>query len=530
MIRYENAVVFTGDLTFAEAFVVDGSRFVFVGTQEEAKARFPHAESCDLQGQFVCPGFNDSHMHLFNLGCSLMQAQLGQHSLRDMLRALGDYAAAHPESAFITGRGFNQDHFIDERRMPTRKDLDAVCPDKPCLIRRVCGHVAVANSAALVLAGISETAVPVDGGEIVTDETGRPTGLLCENAIGIVASRIPRPDREEIKRCICAGMERALSYGITSVQSDDFTTEDVPFEEIMAAYLELKAENRMKIRVTQQCNLPTLEDLNRFLNAGYLTGWGDALFRVGPLKLLADGSLGARTAYLLAPYDDDPSSCGIATYSQKALTALITHAHCAGMQIAVHVIGDGGCDMVLKAFEAAQKALSRENARHGLVHAQITNRSQLRRMGALGLHAYIQSIFLDYDTMIVRQRVGSRADVSYPAASLPAFGVTFSNGSDCPVEPSNVLAGIQCAVTRRPYTRNEAQPYLPQESLSIAEALRSFTAGGAYASFEESVKGVIREGYLADFTVLEQNPFIVPQEEIHSIPISAVYMDGIRRY
>ena len=201
-------------------------------------------------------------------------------------------------------------------------------------------------------------------------------------------------------------------------------------------------------------------------------------------------------------------------------------AHSAGMQIAAHAIGDRAADLVLDAIERAQAACPRANARHGIVHAQVLDESQAARMGRMGMHAYIQPIFLDYDTQIVFPRLGERALHAYPAASLRQSGVTFSGGSDSPVEPANVLRGIQCAVTRMPVTHPADAPYLPQEALSLRDALLCFTAGGAYASFEEHSKGRIAPGMLADFTVLGIDPFETDPKWLHQIPICGVYVGG----
>jgi predicted amidohydrolase YtcJ len=278
--------------------------------------------------------------------------------------------------------------------------------------------------------------------------------------------------------------------------------------------------------VTEQCLLPDLKSLTRFLDAGYKTGWGDELFRIGPLKLLVDGSLGARTALLRAPYNDAPDTCGIATYTSEALDALVLRAHSAGMQIAIHAIGDGGAELVLDAFEHAQSVCPREDARHGIVHAQVLTHEQSARMKALGLHAYIQSIFLDYDTQIVHSRLGARANEAYPAASLLKQGITLSNGSDAPVELPRALGGIQCAVTRKPFTKPLPDAYLPDEALTLEQALKSYSTYGAYASFEETKKGLIREGYLADFTVLGEDPFLTDPANIHKIPVVSVFLAG----
>ncbi|MGN0775152.1 MAG: amidohydrolase [Candidatus Ventricola sp.] len=525
---YENARVFTADNRAADCFVVSGGVFAFVGTKDAAHRAYPDAQRVDLRGQFVCPGFNDSHMHLLNLGCMLTQAQLGPatDSLAHVLSTLAEYVNSHPQEAWILGHCWNQDDFTDEKRYPTRDDLDRVCPDKPCLISRVCGHVAVANSCALVRCGIDAHAVPVDGGRVVTDASGRPTGVLEENAINLVTALIPAPDRQQLKDTLLLAMAHVNRFGITSVQTDDFLSTKAPFEEVIAAYLELKAEGRLTVRVTQQCLLPDPQTLNRFLAQGYRTGWGDEWFRIGPLKLIADGSLGSRTALLNAPYADAPDTCGIAVYSQEALDELVLTAHQAGMQIAVHAIGDGAADRVLSAVERAQALCPRTDARHGIVHAQILTQAQAARMKQLNMHAYLQPIFLDYDATIVYPRLGSRADEAYPAASLLRRGVTISGGSDSPVEQPDVLTGIQCAVTRESVTRPCRAPYLPQEALSLRDALLSFTAFGAYASFEEAIKGRIAPGMLADFTVLAIDPFETDPTAIHKIPVRQTFLAG----
>lgn len=528
--RYTNARVFVGDGSFCSSFVVQNGQFILTGSDAKTLQAFPEANTVDLNGRFVCPGFNDSHMHLLSLGNMLGMAQLApcSDSLAHVLTAVKAFSHAHPDEQFILGRGWNQDYFADEKRFPTRSDLDTVCPDRPCMITRACGHVAVANSKALKLAGLDDTAPFVDGGCVYTDPSGRPNGVLSENAISLVSSYIPKPDRAAIRSKLQLALEFVRRMGITSVQTDDFSTIDVPFEEIIGAYMDLKAEGKLTVRVTEQCLLPDLESLNRFLSAGYCTGWGDEQFRIGPLKLLVDGSLGARTALLRAPYSDAPDTQGIATYTQEALNALVLRAHCAGMQIAIHAIGDGASELVLNAFDAAQKAYPRSDARHGIVHAQILTHDQVKRAKDLGLHAYIQSIFLDYDTQIVESRLGARAQEAYPAASLQEIGVTFSNGSDSPVELPNVMGGIQCAVTRKPFTRAMAQPYLPHEALSLTQALQSFTSFSAYASFEEQTKGMIAPGHLADFTILGTDPYTVKPEALHSVPVTAVYLGGIQ--
>ena len=282
----------------------------------------------------------------------------------------------------------------------------------------------------------------------------------------------------------------------------------------------------MTVRVYEQSQFTTVEGLQAFLDAGYVTGVGSDVFRIGPLKLLGDGSLGARTAFLSEDYSDHPGERGLAIFTQQEFDALIDLAHRSGMQVAVHVIGDGVLDRVLSAYEKAFAVHPRDDHRSGLVHVQITRPDQLEKMRALNLHAYVQTIFIDYDSHIVRRRVGdARADTSYAFHSMKAGGMHVSNGTDCPVEWAVAMRGIQCAVTRRPID-GSLSPYRPEEAMTVEEALTSYTAEGAHASFEEHVKGAIRPGMLADFTVLSADPFAADPMKLHTIVPMMTVMGG----
>ena len=322
------------------------------------------------------------------------------------------------------------------------------------------------------------------------------------------------------------GCRTLNACGVTSVQSDDYALfRAIPWETVNAAYRELAESGDLTVRVYEQANFTALPELRRFIEAGNRTGNGDAFFRIGPLKLLGDGSLGSRTAHLSRPYADDPAVCGFSLFSTEQMNEMIGYAHARNMQIAVHAIGDACLDQVLDAMEAALEHHPREDHRHGIVHCQITRPDQLERISRLKLHVYAQSVFLDYDNHIVESRVGSeRAKTSYSWKTLLNRGVSVSNGSDCPVEFPDVMRGIQCAVTRT--SMDGTGPYLPEEAFSLEEALDSFTIRGAEASFEEHGKGLIAPGFLADFTVLARNPFETAPEDLHTIPVHACYLGG----
>lgn len=523
---YYNGQVYTGQLPLVEAFAVEDGHFSFVGSTADALALATGEDCCiDLKNKFVCAGFNDSHMHLLSYGNALNMAPLHEHtgSLEDLIQCLKNHK--NSRSGWVLGRGWNQDYFSDVKRMPNRWDLDRVSTTCPVVAVRACGHALAVNSYVLELLGISGDTPQPDGGQIVM-ENGIPNGLLLDTAMDPVYAAIPSPSREDLKDMILLASQKLNGYGITSSQSDDYCVfPDISWREVNAAFQELEAEKALTVRVNEQCNFTNLHDLQTFVEAGNNTGVGSPMFRIGPLKMLGDGALGARTAFLSQPYADEPDTCGIAVFTQDVLDSMIGYAHAHGMQVAVHAIGDACLDRVIGAIEKAQAAHPRTDHRHGIVHCQITRADQLEKMAEMALHIYAQTIFLDYDIQIVEQRVGQEmASTSYSWKTVAGKGASVSNGSDCPVELPNVLGGIQCAVTR--CTLDGKGPYLPDEAFSIAQALNSFTSGGAYASFEEHIKGEIKPGMLADFVVLGENPFAVAPSAIKDIPVCATYLGG----
>ena len=518
---YHHGKVYTGTLPLQQAFIVEDGKFLCVGSNTEILSQV-FDQQVDLNEQFICAGFNDSHMHLLNLGQALSVAPLHLYtgSLAAMIGCLQQMQPGR--GGWIIGRGWNQDFFEDAQRMPNRWDLDQVSTENPLCAIRACGHALVVNSKALELLGITGQSQQIPGGEIVM-ENGVPNGVLFDNAMDLVYAAVPAPTKEDIKQMLLAGCRALNSYGITSCQSDDYCVfQNTPWQTINDAYRELEAAGLLTVRVYEQANCTNLPALEAFANADHPRS---DLFSVGPLKMLGDGALGARTAYLTNPYADDPSTRGLSVFTPEQFDSLIGYAHGKGMQVAVHCIGDACLDLVLGSIEKALAANPRADHRHGIVHCQITRPDQLKKIAKLKLHVYAQSIFLDYDLHIVEDRVGKElSSSSYSWKTLMEKGATVSNGSDCPVELPNVMGGIQCAVTRRDL--KGVGPYLPQEAFTVQEALDSFTKAGAYASFEESVKGEIKPGMLADFVVLGDNPFEVKPQTIKDIPIIATYLSG----
>ena len=289
---YFNGIVYTGELPFREAFVTKNGCFGLVGSDREVLDTLePGDERVDLKGHFVCAGFNDSHMHLLSFGHTLYGVKLAGHtgSLTELLKALERRLREAPprDGGWLKGRGWNQDYFSDVKRMPDRHDLDRVSGEIPILITRACGHCAVVNTRALALAGIDSNTPDPEGGTIGHSADGEPDGRLFENAIDLLNAAIPKPDREEIKQMLGLAMEQANRYGITSVQTDDYSTfRSVSWEEINEAYRSLEEAGQLTVRVTQQANFTKLSELRRFVEAGNVTGRGSSLFRIGPLKML----------------------------------------------------------------------------------------------------------------------------------------------------------------------------------------------------------------------------------------------------
>ena len=524
---YYNGNIYAGRGRFVSSFAVENGVIIAVG-EETAELDLSAVKRFDLAGEFLCAGFNDSHMHLLNYGQILNQAPLYEHtsSLEDVLDCLKTQLYEHPpkEGEWLCGRGWNQDLFKGNKRMPSRYDLDEVSSEIPIMITRACGHCCVLNSKALELCGITDDTPQPEGGSIGM-ENGVPDGRLFDNAMEPALERMPLPTDERIKEMIRSACKKLNAYGITSVQTDDYCVfREIEPAVINRAYRELEEAGELTVRVCEQCNLLGVDQLISFMNDCGKTGEGDFFFKIGPLKLLGDGALGSRTAHLTKPYLGT-GEYGFSLFSKEHMAELIDCANSNGMQCAVHAIGDACLDEVLDAYESALTKHPKKDHRHGIVHCQVTRSDQLDRIARLGLHVYAQSVFLDFDNHIVEKLVDPEtAKTSYNWKTLMDMGVTVSNGSDCPVELPDVMKGIECAVTRT--SLDGTGPYIPEQSFTVAEALDSFTVNGAIASFEEEHKGLIEKGHAADFVILDGDPFICEKTTLHEIEIKATYLGG----
>ncbi len=511
----------------AEALLADGQTIAAVGRKGDVLERAEGAERIDLGGRLMLPGFIDGHMHFLAYALSLEQADLtgcrSVHEVRDRLKSFLDWEK--PASGeWVSGRGWNHEHF-DEPRIFTRDDLDGLAPDNPVILSRVCGHVAVLNSRALEILGITaDSRFP--GGVVDLDGTGRPTGVIRETAVEWAHSRKPLPDGEKLRGLVARAGAAAAASGLTSIHSDDLGSVGGDFEAILGLYLGLDGEGKMPVRITEQLLLRNGKALDGFLASGWRTGDGSPAFHIGPLKILTDGSMGGRTAFLREEYSDMPGVHGVPIYGAEELNDLVRTAHDAGMQVALHAIGDGALDMCLDALENARE-LNRREARHYIVHCQTGDMEQYRRMARLGVGAAIQPPFVPSDRPMALRRIGEdRAGKGYAWKSLLDLGIFLSAGSDCPVETFDPLWGIYTAVERKDRDGFPEGGWNPAQKLTVEEAVDLYTRGGAYASFEEHRKGTLQGGRLADLVVLDRDILSVPREEIPSAKAVLTMMGG----
>ena len=510
-----------------EAVAISGDRIVKLGTDAEIKAMGSMSTlKIDLKGKSVFPGFNDSHLHLQIRGANRNSVDLQDaKSIKDIIEKTRRFMirAEKKPGEWISGWGWDQSDFGDDC-FPTKDDLDKVSTENPIVIIRTCHHIGVMNSMAIKIVGAAnETAV--SGGTFDKDRNGNLNGVFREGAMSWVFERIPKPNLAQIKNDLYTGIEEALRYGITSLQTSDLH-DGILFDDMFEAFSSLKKEKRLKARINEQLYLPDKEKLMDFLGRGYQPSEGDSLFKLGPVKLVLDGSLGARTAALADDYSDNEGNKGNLFYEQEELDELVRMVHDRNLQLSLHAIGDAAIKSGIDAIEKAVLLNPREH-RHRINHVQITTPELIGRMAKLGIIADIQPVFVSSDWHIAESRIGAaRAKTSYVWKSMLEAGITLAGGSDAPVESLNPMLGIYAAVTRKGWDGEPEDGWMPEQKLSVQEAMELFTKNPAYASFEENEKGTLSEGNLADMTILSEDPFEVELDNIKDIEVLTTILGG----
>ncbi len=521
-----------------EAIVVKDGKFAYVGSSDEALANYESDQIIDLKGKTVLPGMGDSHMH-FVAFCKLFSwVDLGKtESKEEAIKMLAEKAAETPEGQWVTGFNFDQSKWSDSNdRLPTREDLDRASTKHPIMIKRVCVHASVANTAAIQKAGIGKGYDFGEGGLVELDEDGIPNGIFREQASKLFDEIIPDPfeDTQNRKNCLKKGFELAVSYGLTMMHT--YAAEIYKYFESYDDYLELNRKGQLPIRMTV-C-------LDNFYNKPFVTKEErEDPFRAvqyGTFKMFIDGSLGSRSAKLYEPYSDDPTTTGMFVTTQEDLNERMLKAYEMGLQPAVHCIGDMGLDAVITAVEytlqkSREHGMTEREQRNRLpfriIHAQMSTPQLIERMKKLPIVLDIQPVFFLTDMHWIKERVGEeRANMSYVWKTYKDAGLMMSGGSDCPVEIFSPWNGIYSMVTRKDLDGKPEGGMQPEEKLSVYDAVCMYSKNVPYANGEQDLMGTIEAGKFADMVVIDRDIFNIPEDEIKDIKALRTYMAGNETY
>jgi predicted amidohydrolase YtcJ len=514
-IVYYNGHITTLDPTCprAEAVAVEDGRIVAVGGNEQILLDFGRSDAAkvDLGGGYALPGLVDSHLHLSGVGQQLGWVDLsGYRSVEELLAVLRDRAALLKPGEWLLGMGWDENRLGG--RIPTLAELDEAVPDRPVFLARICFHAYLVNSRAYRAAGIREDQPDPEKGAFGRDESGRLNGLVYENASRPFYDAQPQPDYAAKKETMRRAMRLALASGLTGVHTEDLRYIG-SVDELIRICRELKEEGIL-LRTHHLIYHPHLRELDEL---GWRAGQGDDWFRIGAMKIFADGSIGGRTALLSQPYADDPGTLGMAIHDQDELQYLAAQAADRRMPIAVHAIGDEAADRVIRTMETHPFDPERgTHLRHRLIHAQIMRADLIERLKKLNVAVDIQPRFVASDFPWVLERIGEdRSRYAYAWKTLLDSGIRCAGGSDAPIEPLHPLLGIHAAVTRRRLDDPPEHPgHLPQERLERLEAVLLFTSGSAYAAGEEHERGTLSVGKRADLTVYDRDILAVEIDEL----------------
>lgn len=510
----------------AQAIALRGDRILATGTDADvSKLKGPNTRITDLQEHFILPGLNDAHVHLAMAGFQKLEVNVqGVKSLDEFRARIKARANAAAPGEWLVGRGWDETLW-PVKTTPTRWDVDKVSGDHPVYLDRVDGHIAVANTKALELAGITLASKDPEGGKIDHDDTGTPTGILRETARDAVRAVKPKPTHEQRRRALEAALNEAAQWGLTSVQ-DNSSWDD------FHVYEELEKEGKLPVRISEW--LPFDASVEGLQNMRNSHPQSDPMLHTGMLKGFMDGSLGSHTAALLEPYADDPKNSGLPQYDPAKLNEMAKARVDAGFQLGFHAIGDRGVQMALDAFDRAEKdgrghkvkaPNGGDDFRLRIEHAQVTSPAQIERFRELKVIASMQPNHLLTDMNWAEARLGAaRAAHSYAWAELLKNGVVLAFGTDYPVEPITPFRGLYAAITRA--SEDGKRQYFPEQWLNIDQAIAAYTSGSAFAEFAETQKGTLQPGMLADFVILDRDITAIPAAEILQTSVLRTVVGG----
>jgi predicted amidohydrolase YtcJ len=491
---------------WANSCAIKDGKFIAVGEKREMqKLKGPATKVIDLKHRLVLPGFNDAHVHFSDGGFYLLGIDLRDaKDEQEFVKRIQDYAAKLDSGEWILGGNWDHEAWPSKKH-PARELIDAVTKNNPVFVQRLDGHIALANSLALNLAGITKDTPDPQGGEVKKDPaTGEPTGILTDNAQSFVGAFIPSPTKEQLKQAIKTAIEHANSLGVTSIQDNSSSAD-------LEVYQELLKDGELTLRINAWRHNYYHKN---FEAIGILPNFGNEWLRIGTMKVFVDGSMGAGTALFFEPYSDDPATSGLPIYPEGELYDLIKSLDKAGLQIAAHAIGDKANAWILNAFEKAFQENGKRDARHRIEHAQVVLPEDIQRYKELGIIASIQPSHCIDDMRWAEKRIGDRVKHSYLFNSFVKADVRIAFGTDWTVEPLNPMLGLYAAVTREFPDGGPEGGWFPDEKITLEQAIEFYTVGSAYAEFQEHVKGSIEVGKLADLVVLDKNLFEIEPKEI----------------
>lgn len=464
--------------------------------------------------EYTYPTFIDSHLHVLGIGYVMSLVDLSEvRSVSEVIRLCMERIE---EEHFIIGRGWNQELFFEKRYL-TKQDLNLISRDKPIVLYRVCGHVMVVNDALLEMASLSPTSAQVDGGSWDFE-----TGIFTENAMHLITQHLPKPTKEDLQKYFLLSDQHLLKHGITDVASDDFSTFDIPYENVIEALQELYDEGLMHVRITEQVNLPHITLFQDFIKKGYVNKQIHPKFRMGPLKLLADGSLGGMTAWLLKPYRNQTSR-GNQTFTDHELIQLMDLACQNNMDLAIHAIGDGAIKQVVKQMILCIKKYPDFQHRHAIIHAQMANHKMIRKMKKFGIGAIIQPIFLNSDLAFIDQRIGKRKFHTYLFHTMFLEGLSVGFSTDAPVEHVNPFENLYVALTRTSIRSPHLETFLEKEVFTLEEAFKCYTTNNHPFIYRKQIEK-------GDYFITNEDLYSLNPDELKNCKIKKVFMDGKQVY
>jgi hypothetical protein len=508
----------------AEAVAVYAGRITHVGTSAEARALAgPRTRVVDAGGALVLPGFNDAHVHFLSGGFQLSSVDLRDAATpREFAERIRRFAEGLPKGRWITGGDWDHERWPEVKGaapLPTKELIDAFTPDRAVFVNRLDGHMALANSHALKLAGVTRDTPDPPGGQIVRDpQTGEPTGVLKDAAMSFVWKHAPEATFEEKLEAGRAASAHAAEHGVTSVQ-------DVSAGDDVGVYQTLLERGELKTRVYAVSPLPDWQRLGR---VGVRRAFGSDMLRIGGLKGFADGSLGSTTALFFEPYLDAPNTSGLGSgLAEGEMQKFVEGADRAGLQVLIHAIGDRANDAVLTIYERVEKQHGARDRRFRIEHAQHIRAQDVPRFRAARVVASMQPYHCIDDGRWAEKRIGrERAKGTYAFRSLLDAGAVLAFGSDWSVAPLDPVMGIYAAATRRTLDGKNPGGWVPEQKITVEEAVRAYTFGSAYAEFAEGAKGTVTPGKLADLVMLDRDIFRIDPAEIEKVKVRMTVVDG----